>query len=69
MDEQDWVPGVIFPRDRQVFIRIGYGEAELREKVKQAGGCLLTTYYGWAWKGGLLMRSWISNGHIWMPSR
>lgn len=38
VDEQDWVPGVIFPRDRQVFIRIGYGEAELREKVKQSGG-------------------------------
>jgi len=38
VDEQDWVPGVIFPRDRQVFIRIGYGETELREQVKQAGG-------------------------------
>ena len=38
VDEQDWVPGVIFPRNRQVFLRVGYGEAELREKVKQAGG-------------------------------
>lgn len=38
VDEQDWVQGVIFPRDRQVFIRIGYGETDLRERVKQAGG-------------------------------
>lgn len=38
VDEQDWVPEVIIPRDRLVFIRIGYGETELREQVKQAGG-------------------------------
>jgi len=38
VNEQDWVPGVIFPRDRQVHLRIEYGERELREKVKQAGG-------------------------------
>lgn len=38
VDEQDWVPGVIFPRDRLVNVRIGYGEKELREKVKQSGG-------------------------------
>jgi len=38
VNEQDWVPGVMFPQDRQVFVRIDYGERELREKVKQAGG-------------------------------
>jgi len=38
VDEQDWVPGVIFNWDRQVLIRIGYSESELREKVKQTGG-------------------------------
>jgi len=38
VDEQDWVPGVIFSKDRQVLVRIGYGETDLREKVKQAGG-------------------------------
>ena len=32
------MPGVIFPRDHLVHIRIGYGETELRERVKQAGG-------------------------------
>lgn len=26
VDEQDWVPGGVFPRDRQVLVRIGYGE-------------------------------------------
>ncbi len=38
VDEQDWVPGVIIPADRRVEIRIGFGETELREKVKEAGG-------------------------------
>lgn len=38
IDEQDWVPGVVIPADRRVEIRIGFGETELREKVKSAGG-------------------------------
>lgn len=38
VDEQDWVPGVTFPPDRQVLIRVGYGETDLREQVKLAGG-------------------------------
>jgi len=38
VDEQDWVPGVKFPPTQRVLIRIGYGEEELREAVKQAGG-------------------------------
>jgi len=38
IDEKDWIPGVIIPVDRRVHIRIGYGERELRERVKQAGG-------------------------------
>ena len=37
VDEQDWMPGVIIPVDKRVFVRIGYGETELREKVKAAG--------------------------------
>ena len=38
VDEQDWVPGVIIPTDKRVAIKIGFGEAELREQVKKAGG-------------------------------
>ena len=38
VDEQDWIPGVIIPTHRSVAIKIGFGESELREKVKQAGG-------------------------------
>ncbi len=38
VDEQDWIPGVIIPVDRKVPIKIGFGETELREKIKNAGG-------------------------------
>lgn len=38
IDEQDWIPGVIIPLDQRVSIRIGFGEAELWEQVKKAGG-------------------------------
>ena len=38
IDEQDWVPGVLFSSDRRVAIQIGFGETELREQVKSAGG-------------------------------
>jgi hypothetical protein len=38
IDEQDWIPGVVIPADRRVEIQIGFGETELREKVKNAGG-------------------------------
>ncbi|MCM2266102.1 MAG: hypothetical protein NDI73_13020 [Desulfuromonadales bacterium] len=38
VDEQPWVPGVTIPAERQVAVRIGYNEQDLRERVKQAGG-------------------------------
>lgn len=38
IDEQDWSPGVAIPMDSRVAIQIGYGETELRESVKMAGG-------------------------------
>jgi hypothetical protein len=38
VDEQDWIPGVMIPTDRRVLVRIGFGETELREQVKKAGG-------------------------------
>jgi hypothetical protein len=38
VDEQDWIPGVIIPADRKVTLKIGFGEAHLRESVKSAGG-------------------------------
>jgi hypothetical protein len=38
VDEQEWIPGVTIPVDKPVAVKIGFGEAELREKVKTAGG-------------------------------
>jgi hypothetical protein len=38
VDEQDWIPGVTFPVDKKVPVRIGFEETELREQMKQAGG-------------------------------
>jgi len=38
VDEQDWVPGVRFASTERVLVRIGFGEEELRETVKQNGG-------------------------------
>lgn len=38
VDEQDWVPGVLMSADKRVKIRIGFGETELREQIKKAGG-------------------------------
>ena len=38
VDEQDWIPGVIFLTTRRVLPRIGFGENDLRERVKEAGG-------------------------------
>jgi len=38
IDEQDWVPGVVFPTTERVLLRVGYGETELRETVKATGG-------------------------------
>ena len=37
VDKQDWVAGVIITPDKQVSVKIDYGESELREKVKAAG--------------------------------
>lgn len=38
VDEQDWVPHLVIPPDKRVFIRVGFGETELRERIKAAGG-------------------------------
>jgi hypothetical protein len=38
VDEKDWMPETVIPAVRQVYFRIGYGETELRELVKLAGG-------------------------------
>ena len=38
IDEKDWIPDVTIPADKLVGIKIGYGEAELRERVKKSGG-------------------------------
>jgi len=38
VDEQDRVPDINIPPDKCDLLRIGYGETELRETIKQAGG-------------------------------
>jgi len=38
VDEQDWIPGVIIPVDHPVALKIGFGETELRQQIKKAGG-------------------------------
>lgn len=38
IDEQDWVPGVIFPTTRRCCFGVGFGENDLRERVKEAEG-------------------------------
>ena len=38
IDEQDWFPGVTIPADRKFALKIGFGETELRELVKNVGG-------------------------------
>ncbi|MFC1665145.1 hypothetical protein ACFL17_05885 [Pseudomonadota bacterium] len=37
VDEKDWVPNVIYPKNKLVDIRISFGEKELREQIKSAG--------------------------------
>jgi len=52
VDEQDWVPGIVFPNTERVLLRIGYGETEMREAVKAAGGFWDPEKKGWvlAWR-------------------
>lgn len=38
IDEKDWIPGVTIPVNKPVAIKVGYGETDLREQVKAAGG-------------------------------
>jgi len=37
VEEKDWVPATISYPEKRVFVRIGYGEAELRELIKHNG--------------------------------
>ena len=37
VDEQDWIPGYNIRPDQVVPIKIGFGEIDLRDTVKQAG--------------------------------
>lgn len=38
IDEKDWMPGITIQADKRLPISVGYGEAELREQIKAAGG-------------------------------
>ena len=54
VDEQEWQPGFRYQPDQQVHIRIGYGEKDLREKVKAAGG-----YWDAKMKAWYISYSWV----------
>jgi hypothetical protein len=38
IDEKDWAPSCISYPEKRVFVRVGYGETDLRDLVKQNGG-------------------------------
>ncbi len=38
VDESPWVPSTSYAMDKPVFLRVGYNELELRERVKASGG-------------------------------
>ena len=38
IDEQDWQPGTCIQADKIVKLKIGFGETQLRELIKQANG-------------------------------
>ena len=56
VDEKDWIPGILIPQDKQVFIRVGYGETALREQVKQAGGFWNIKKKAWMLSYNLVLR-------------
>lgn len=47
IDEQEWQPGVNFQADKKVLLKIGFGELELRELVKNHGGFWDPAQKGW----------------------
>jgi hypothetical protein len=47
VDEKDSLPETCIPATRRVYFRIGYGETELRELVKQAGGYWNSAKIAW----------------------
>lgn len=74
VDEQDWIPGVGIPPDRRVPIRIGLGESDLSEQVKQAGGYRnpekrlgsfpIIKCSRWDWGGGCWMERQVYNFYM-----
>jgi hypothetical protein len=38
IDEKDWIPDTLVPAGKRAYFKIGYGELELREQVRLAGG-------------------------------
>jgi len=55
VDEQDWVPGVNIRPDRPVLLRIAYGESDLRERVKEAGGYWNPAKKAWVLASGKVL--------------
>jgi hypothetical protein len=39
VDEQDRIPDTLVPANKHVYFNVGSAEMELREQVKQVGGC------------------------------
>jgi len=47
IEEKDWIPDTLIPATWRVYVRVGYGETELRELIKQAGGYWNPDKKGW----------------------
>ena len=37
IEEKDWIPNVVIPTEKRVFVRTDFNEPDLRERVKAAG--------------------------------
>lgn len=61
IDEQDWMPGVAIPADKRLPITVGYGETELREQIKAAGGFWNAEKRAWILSYRTILRMGLEN--------
>lgn len=74
IDGENWIPDTLVPAGKRVFIKIGYGEMELRDQVKlQAVTGTRTRRHGnwntgksssWGWSCALLTRIYLCSSQI-----
>ncbi len=38
VEEKDWIPGVLVPAEKMVSVQVAFGEKNLRDAIKDAGG-------------------------------